>query len=101
MITEDIIMLDNFHKILQVRLKGKNLSTLSRDLDIPRSVLQGWIHGNRSSSMKNINQVKKLADLLAMTLDELLVGKTAPETLSSISFQDEDRKYQIQISRIK
>lgn len=101
MLTENYYMLKNFHKVLKKSLKDKNLSIVSRELGIPRSVLQDWLHGNRSPSMKNIEAVKRLADYLSMSLDELLLGENEPSTLSSTTFQDDDRKYKIQISRIK
>jgi ribosome-binding protein aMBF1 (putative translation factor) len=101
MLTENEIMLDNFHKILKKHLKDKNLSIVSRELNIPRSVLQDWLHGNRAPSMKNIDAVKRLADYLSMTLDELLLGESGPKTLSSVTFSDDSREYKIKISRIK
>ncbi len=101
MLTENDIMLNNFHKTLKKKLKDKNLSVVSRELNIPRSVLQDWMHGNRSPSMKNIDAVKRLADYFALSLDELLLGDSGPKTLSSITFNDDSREYQIKICRVK
>lgn len=94
-------MTKGFNKILKEALGDSNLSELSRKLKISRSLLQDWIHNGREPSFKNIEHIKKLADYLGITLDEILVGKTNNKVISSVEFQDEGKRYQILIHRIK
>jgi hypothetical protein len=100
-IVEDITMNGHFNTLLKKHFKDKNLSELSRLLDIPRSLLQDWIHEGREPSMKNIDHVKKIAEHIGATLEELLTGGSTTRVLSSVVFEDGDKKYQILINRIK
>lgn len=94
-------MLKNFQKLLKEKLRDRNLSELSRNLDIPRSLLQDWVHEGRVPSMKNLAHIQKLADFLGYSLDELLTGRSSKKIISSVEFDDGDRKYQVIINRIK
>lgn len=90
-----------FHKRLKDNFKGKNLSELSRQLEIPRSVLQDWIKDEREPSFKNLDYLKRIADHIGITLDELLTGESEARMLSAVTFEDDGKRYQIQINRIK
>lgn len=92
---------DTFHNILKENFADKNLSALSRELDIPRSVLQDWIQEKRQPSMKNLTYVKKIADYLGMSLDDLLIGHPPKrKIISSVTFEDDGKKYQVLIQKI-
>lgn len=91
-----------FSKILATRLKGKNLSALAKELDMPRSMLHDWVKGKRIPSLNNIEYIKLLADHLGISLEELLTGeRDDKKIISSILFQDDSRQYKIQVERIK
>lgn len=94
-------MTNNFHKILKAHFKDKNLSELSRTLEIPRSVLADWIKEEREPSFKNLNYLKRIAEYLGMSLDELLTGESQVRMLSAVTFEDEGKRYQILINRVK
>lgn len=87
-----------FSKILATRLKGKNLSALAKELEMPRSMLHDWVKGKRIPSLNNIEYIKLLADHLGISLEELLTGeKGDKKIISSILFQDDSRQYKIQV----
>ena len=89
-------------KILAQRLKGKNLSALAKELEMPRSMLHDWVKGKRVPSLNNIEYIKQLANHLGISLEELLTGeKDDKKIISSILFQDDSRQYKIQVERIK
>ena len=89
-------------KILAHRLKGENLSALAKVLEMPRSMLHDWVKGKRVPSLNNIEYIKKLADYLGITLEELLTGATdEKKVISSVLFQDESRQYKVSIERLK
>ncbi len=101
MIYSESKVMTKFHEILIEHFKDKNLSELSRQLNIPRSVLQDWVHEKREPSFKNIDYLKSIASFLGMGLDELLGGEVTNKTISSVVFEDNGRKYQVLINRIK
>ena len=93
-------MSDNFNETLKLRLAERNLSRISEELDIPRSLLQDWVHNDRSASLKNIEHINKLAKYLGLSLEEMLLGHCKQQkVVSSIRFMDEDRVYQVLITR--
>lgn len=96
-----LYMENNFHKILKTNFKSKNLSELSRQLEIPRSVLQDWIIDEKQPSFKNMDYILNIANYLGISLDELLVGESKTKVLSAVTFEDEGRRYQVLINRIK
>lgn len=98
---ETVMMEKAFHKIISEKLKDKNLSEISRKLGIPRSILQDWIHEGRAPSLKNIKHLRKLADFLELSLEELLTGEKISRNISTVTFEDDDRKYKVTITRIK
>lgn len=89
-------------KILAQRLKGKNLSALAKELEMPRSMLHDWVKGKRIPSLNNIEHIKQLADHLGISLEELLTGeRDDKKIISSILFQDDSRQYKISVERLK
>lgn len=90
-----------FSKILSAALKGKNLSSVAREIDMPRSMLHDWAKSKRVPSLNNIEYIKRLADYLGLSLEEILIGETNKKTISSVSFQDDQRQYRISVERIK
>jgi ribosome-binding protein aMBF1 (putative translation factor) len=91
-----------FTTIIQERLADENLSQISDKLEIPRSLLQDWVHNERKPSLANIEHVVSLSKYLGISLEELLLGtKTEQKTVSSITFSDDGREYRINIERIK
>lgn len=91
-----------FSKILSIALKGKNISAVAREIDMPKTMLHEWTNAKRVPSLANIEYIKKLADYLGLSLEELLTCES-PDTkvISSISFQDDQRQYRISVERIK
>ncbi|MFA6238141.1 MAG: helix-turn-helix domain-containing protein [Bacteriovorax sp.] len=90
----------NFNKVLKENFKGKNLSELSRQLGVPRSVLADWCD-DKQPSFTNMDYIMSIANFLGLSLEELLVGNKSPRILSSITFEDDGRKYQVLITQIK
>lgn len=93
--------MNHFTKTLSKRLEGANLSKISRDLDIPSTLLFEWKQAKRLPSFKNLPHVKKLADYFGMTVDELLFGANEGALISSVTFEDNKHQYRIKIERIK
>lgn len=92
-----------FTKVIQEKLRDKNLSAVAQEIDLPKSVLHDWVNEKRLPSMKNILQVKKLARYIGVTLDELLIGDDPVDTrvISSVAFKDDGREYRVVIERFK
>lgn len=77
------------------------MSELARQLKVPRSVLQDWIDG-KQPSFSNVEYLVRIADYLNLSLEELLVGKDIQsKILTSIVFDDDGRRYQVSINRVK
>lgn len=93
-----------FFEILQERLEGVNLAELSRELEISSSLLHDWARSKRYPTLKNADAIKKLANYLGLEFEELVLGQAAgtkDKILTSVFFEDENKKYQIQIKRLK
>ena len=90
-----------FSKILSSTLKGKNISAIAREIDMPRSMLHDWVKAKRIPSLSNIDFIKRLADYLGLSLEEILIGEDPKQMISSVSFQDDTRQYRISVERIK
>ena len=93
--------MDHFNKILEIRLKGVNLTRLAKDLEIPSSLLFEWKQARRLPSLKNIGHVKKLADHFGLTLEEILMDRSSPSLITSVMFEDNKVKYRIKIERLR
>ena len=98
---ENEMMELKFTKILSHALKGKNISGIAREIDMPRNMLHDWAKAKRVPSLNNIEYIKRLADYLGLTLEEILIGESNKKTISSVSFQDDQRQYRISVERIK
>lgn len=94
-------MSNHFTKTLNERLKGVNLSYLSRELGIPSTLLFEWKQSKRMPAFKNLIHVRKLADFLGLGLEELLFSEESANLISSVMFEDNKRKYRIKIERLK
>lgn len=90
----------SFHKILKKHLQGKNLSQIARELGIPKTLLHEWVQTSRTPSFKNIQHVKKLADYLSLSLNELLIGEQNENLIKTITFSDENKRYRIRIDKL-
>jgi DNA-binding phage protein len=93
--------MEHFHKILKAHFRDKNLSEVARNLAIPRSVLSDWLKEEKDPSFKNLDYLKRIADHLGLSLDELLLGETTARVISNITFEDGTNKYQVLINKIK
>ena len=88
------------HEILRDQLEGVNLSKLARDLGIPKQRLHDWYGAKRFPNFKNVGELKKLADHLGLTMDQLLFGESGHEIVSSTLFQEGGKQYKILIERL-
>lgn len=89
-----------FSKILKKKLGNANLARLSRELDIPHSLLHQWVTACRLPSFKNIEHIRAIANHLGLTLDELLCESIEVETVISIVFEERKQKYRLIIQRV-
>jgi len=55
-----------------------NPTQLSRKANVPRQTVGNWLSGQ---APKNLDQVKRVADLLHVTLDHLLYGEEVTQSL--------------------
>jgi transcriptional regulator with XRE-family HTH domain len=96
------IMSAKITDILRERLKGENLSEVARELGISKSLLADWVASRRLPSLKNIEAVAKIASYLGLSLEQLLLGKEDErKIISAITFEDDKRKYRVNIERLK
>lgn len=90
-------------EVLRREFKGKELKTLSRDLGIPLSNLHAWINGVLPNG-KNIKNLVKLADMLGMSLDELLLnrrsGRSSAEVITTTTFKDGRATYRVSVEKL-
>lgn len=103
--SENVLSLEDmenkhFFKFLQSRLRNQNLTALAKELEIPKTLVHDWVQARRAPSLKNIHHVKKIASYLGVSLEYILTGESEEgEVITSISFEDEGRKYQVVISK--
>ena len=90
----------SFSDVLKKKLKDKNLSQIARELEIPKTLLHEWVNAKRTPSFKNVNHLKRLADYLSLSLEELLIDGQNERVISSVTFDDAGRKYRIKIERV-
>lgn len=87
---------------LRRELKGKVLSRVAQDLGISVSLLHDWYRSGRVPSGKNLWQLKKLADYLGLTMDELLFeDASSKNVVGSLTFVDRGIQYRIHIEKLK
>ncbi len=88
--------------VLQRELKGKVISRVAKDIGIPVSILHDWYSSSRKPSAKNMWHLRKLADHLGLTLEQILFDeKNEKQLISSTSFTDRGVQYRINIEKIK
>jgi hypothetical protein len=91
-----------FIDLISKKLCDKNLSSIARETAIPISVLHDWVKCKRVPSLSSIGYIKKIADLLGYSLEEVLIssGTMEKKTLNSTIICDEDRRFKVTIERI-
>ena len=100
--TVNVIMATKISEILKQHLEGENLSKIARELGISKSLLADWVGSRRLPSLKNIDAVDKLARYLGLSLDQLLLGKKDDrKIISTVVFDDDQRRYRVNIERLK
>ena len=60
---------------LELERRGWTATRLARTAGIPKQSLSGWMAGNRP---RNLDQLKKVADVLELDLEVLLFGSQEP-----------------------
>lgn len=89
-------------RVLQRELKGKVLSRVAKEVGMSVSLLHDWYNLARKPSAKNLWQLKKLAEHLGLTLDEILFDDQGnKQTISSTTFTDRGVQYRINIEKVK
>lgn len=89
-----------FSDTLKKKLKDKNLSQVARELEIPKTLLHEWVNAKRTPSFKNVSYLKRLADYLSLSLEELLIDGQNEKVISSVTFDDGGRTYRIKIEKV-
>ncbi len=89
-------------QVLQRELKGKVISRVAKEVGISVSILHDWYSSSRKPSAKNMWHLKKLADHLGMTLEQILFDeKSEKQTISTTTFSDRGVQYRVNIEKIK
>ena len=86
--------------VLREKLNGTNLSALSREIGVTKQQLHSWVHGKVTPSLKNAEQLRQLARHLGLTIEELLFGEEASSLISSITFTDDGKTYELTIKKL-
>ena len=88
--------------VLHRELKDKVISRVAKEVGISVSILHDWYSSARKPSAKNMWQLKKLADHLGLSLEEILFDeKTERQIISSTTFCDKGASYRICIEKVK
>lgn len=89
-------------QVLQRELKGKVLSRVAKEIGVSVSILHDWYSSSRKPSAKNMWQLKKLADYLGLSLEQIIFDeKTDRQIISSTTFTDRGIQYRVNIEKIK
>jgi transcriptional regulator with XRE-family HTH domain len=89
-------------QVLQREFKGKVISKIAKEVGISVSILHDWYSSSRKPSAKNMWQLKKLADYLGLTLEQILFDeKSERQIISSTSFVDRGVLYRVNIEKAK
>ena len=89
-------------QVLQRELKGKVISRVAKEIGVSVSILHDWYSSSRKPSAKNMWQLKKLADYLGLSLEQILFDeKSERQIISSTTFTDRGVQYRVNIERIK
>lgn len=78
------LILVNLKKQLACLLedRGMTAAELSRKANVPKQALSRWLSGQ---DVKNVSQLKRVADVFGVTVDHLLFGDGAKEINSTAS----------------
>jgi hypothetical protein len=88
--------------VLQRELKGKVISRVAKEVGISVSILHDWYSSSRKPSSKNMWQVKKLAEFLGLSLEEILFDeKVERQIISSTTFNDRGIQYRVNVEKVK
>ncbi|MBL7557702.1 MAG: helix-turn-helix transcriptional regulator [Bdellovibrionaceae bacterium] len=89
-------------QVLQRELKGKVLSRVAKEIGVGVSILHDWYSSSRKPSAKNMWQLKKLADYLGLSLEQILFDeKVERQIISSTTFTDRGVQYRVNIEKLK
>lgn len=89
-------------QVLQRELKGKILSRVAKEIGVSVSILHDWYSSSRKPSAKNMWQLKKLADYLGLSLEQILFDeKVERQIISSTTFTDRGVQYRVNIEKVK
>ena len=89
-------------QVLKRELKGKVISRVAKEVGLSISLLHDWHSSARKPSAKNMWQLKKLADYLGLSLEEILFDeKKEREIISSTVFSDGGIQYRVNIEKVK
>jgi transcriptional regulator with XRE-family HTH domain len=89
-------------QVLQRELKGRVISKVAKEIGLGVSLLHDWHSSARAPSARNMDQARKLAHYLGLTLEELLFDeRTDREVISSTSFTDRGIQYRVNIERLR
>ena len=89
-------------QVLQRELKGKVLSRVAKEIGVSVSILHDWYSSSRKPSAKNMWQLKKLADYLGLTLEQVLFDeKGERQIISSTTFTDRGVQYRVSVEKVK
>lgn len=96
-------MTNNFSKMLNKLLEGKSVTQVAKDIGVSKSLLSEWRSSKRGPNLSSLHHVKALADYLGVDFEELIFGeeKRESEVLTTVNFKDENKTYNITITRIK
>lgn len=89
-------------QVLQRELQGKVLSRVAKEIGVSVSILHDWYSSSRKPSAKNMWQLKKLADYLGLSLEQILFDeKVERQIISSTTFTDRGVQYRVNIEKVK
>jgi len=89
-------------QVLQRELKGKVLSRVAKEIGVSVSILHDWYSSSRNPSAKNMWQLKKLADYLGLSLEQILFDeKIERQIISSTTFTDRGIQYRVNVEKVK
>ncbi len=89
-------------EVLQKELKGRTLTKVAKEVGISTAILHDWHSSARKPSAKNMVHLKKLADYLGLTLEEILFGGSKDtHTIATTTFFDNGKTYKINIERLE
>ncbi len=89
-------------QVLQRQLSGRVLSKVAEELNMSVSLLHDWYSSARRPSAKNFGHLRKLAEYLGLTLEELLFDEVkGRQIISTTIFSDRGICYRIIVEKLK